>query len=229
MWKTKGTPKKQTKQKEEQFWGSTRAQNNHCFLVPVLGFWTWLEQQAGWRVLENMSAAALTSCSSGPKSSAQSETGLKVCQPETSLRPSPSARLLACLTCAQPATCHPASGPSVHETGLAHPATRPSSRRAQPATHLSPACPAQAPAHLRACHRPPAPSWHQQAQPSVPRSGLANDQSHVSETGLKLRQPLSLSDVPQPPSPAAQAAQPRLTVLVLDFKPSEQDGFRTSN
>ena len=31
--------------------------------------------------------------------SAQSETGLKVCQPETSLRPSPSARLLACLTC----------------------------------------------------------------------------------------------------------------------------------
>ena len=46
-------------------------------------------------------------------------------------------RLLACLTCAQPATRHPASGPSVHETGLAHPATRPSSRRAQPATHLS--------------------------------------------------------------------------------------------
>ena len=31
--------------------------------------------------------------------SAQSETGLKVCQPETSLRPSPSARLLVCLTC----------------------------------------------------------------------------------------------------------------------------------
>ena len=29
----------------------------------------------------------------------------------------------------------------------------------------------------------------------------ANDQSHVSETGLKLRQPPSLSDVPQPPGP----------------------------
>ena len=32
--------------------------------------------------------------------------------------------------------------------------------------------------------------------------------THVS--GLKLRQLLSLSDVPQPLSPAAQAAQPRL-------------------
>ena len=36
---------------------------------------------------------------SQPAPFAQSETGLKVCQPETSLRPSPSARLLACLTC----------------------------------------------------------------------------------------------------------------------------------
>ena len=61
-----------------------------------------------------------------PAALAQSQTGLKVCQPETSLRPSPSARLLACLTCLRlasgPATCYPAS---------AHAATRPST--AQPA------------------------------------------------------------------------------------------------
>ena len=48
----------------------------------------------------------------------------------------------------------------------------------------------------------------------VPRSGLSEtglrpDQSHVSETGLKLCQPPSPSDVPQPLSPAAQATQPR--------------------
>ena len=52
---------------------------------------------------------------------------------------------------------------------------------AQPATHLSPACPAKAPAHLSACQslgRLPA---FQQAQPSLPRSGLSN----VSETGLR--------------------------------------------
>ena len=36
-----------------------------------------------------------------------------------------------------------------------------------------------------------------------------NDKSHVSDTGFKLCQLLSLSDVPQPLSPAAQAAQPR--------------------
>ena len=184
----------------------------------------------------------MTSClrlaPSHPAGAAPSaQSGLKVCQPETSLRPSPSARLLACLTClrlasgpAQPATRHPASGPSVYETGLAAQVPgatsshgfaalwlRLASGPAQPATHLSPACPAQAPAHLRACQplgRPPAPSWHHQTQPSVPRSGLSN----VSETGLRPTTSLT-----------AQAAQPKLTVLVLDFKPSKQDGFRTSN
>ena len=103
-----------------------------------------------------------------------SETGLA--QPATPSKPSPACpaqapalparqqaqpvpmRLVStCLTClrlasgpAQPATCHPASGPSVYETGLAHAQLSP--------TRPQPASPAQAPAHLRACQplgRPP--------------------------------------------------------------------------
>ena len=54
----------------------------------------------------------------------------------------------------------------------------------QPTSRLSPAC-----------------------QGQVCLTCLANDQSHVSETGLKLRQLLSLSDVPQPLSPATQTAE----------------------
>ena len=75
--------------------------------------------------------------------------------------------------------------------------------------------PAQAPAHLRACQPlgPQLPA-HQQAQPSMPRSGLSN----VSETGQRpvsrvsnWSQAMPASDVPQPqsgcPSSSAQAGQ----------------------
>ena len=121
------------------------------------------------------------------------------------LAPSPSARLLACLTClrlasgpAQPATRHPGSGPSVYETGLAHPATRPSTAQPSPPSPSSssvvrlphpwlrslvaetsfrpsttsnpPQPPARAPAHLSACQ----PLGRPQLSPA--RSGL-------SETG----------------------------------------------
>ena len=87
-----------------------------------------------------------------------------------------------CLTClrlgsgpAQPlarpvSPAHPASGPSLSETGPSKPSPAPSPRP-------------------RRISRP------------APRSGLSN----VSETGLKLCQPPSPSDVPQPLSPAAQA------------------------
>ena len=55
-------------------------------------------------------------------------------RPETSLRPSPSARLLrVCDFRPSPASnSPPASGPSVYETGLAHPATRPSTAQPSP-------------------------------------------------------------------------------------------------
>ena len=126
--------------------------------------------------------------------SAQSDTGLK-----TGLRP--------------PATCHPASA-SVSETGLAHPATRPSTAQPSPpkflvrlpATHgfaalwlrlaSGPAQPATQ--HLRAATRPaPAPSPRHWPQ--------ANDQSHVSET--------SLSQSGCPDWPQAQPSQQLATQL----------------
>ena len=99
------------------------------------------------------------------------------------LRPSPSARLLAC----QPATCHPASGPSVYETGLAHPATRPST--AQPS--------------------PPSPSSRRNQQRSPAARLPATHpwlRSLVAETSFR---PSPTSNPPQPslPSPGPGASQ----------------------
>ena len=111
-----------------------------------------------------------------------------------SLRPSPSARLLVCLTClrlasgpAQPATCHPVSGPSV--------STRPST--AQP---LSPAAQAAQPrlakyASLRLASGPPyetglahpatRPST---AQPSPPSPSSTHNQQRSPAARVRLRQ-----------------------------------------
>ena len=76
--------------------------------------------------------------------SAQSETALKVCQPETSLRPSPSARLLACLTC-RPAQPQPIQRPAQAQlspaslaSGPAQPATRLSQPHPSPSAYLAP-------------------------------------------------------------------------------------------
>ena len=133
----------------------------------------------------------------GPASRPRSETGLK-CQPQTSLRPT-SARLLTCLTClrlalgpAQPATRHPASGPSVYETGLAHPATRPST--AQP----SPPSPSSRHNHGFAAQRA--------------RSGLSN----VSETGL--RRPSTAQ--PSTPSRSCRRNQHQHPATETSFRPS---------
>ena len=89
--------------------------------------------------------------------------------PETSLRPSPSARLLACLTClrlasgpAQPATCHPGSGPSVYETGLAYPATRPSTAQPSPPSPSSSRNQQRSPAARQPATHP----WPPSSQPT---------------------------------------------------------------
>ena len=74
-------------------------------------------------------------------------------RPAISSRPtsklSPVCQGQVCLTClrraclrlasgpAQPATRYPASGPSVYETGLAHPATRPSTAQPSPPSRSS--------------------------------------------------------------------------------------------
>ena len=76
---------------------------------------------------------------SGPAPSAQSETGLKVCQPETSLRPSPSARLLACLTCLRLASGQPTQPQAQVCMKQALPIQQPAQAQ------LSPAHPAQVP------------------------------------------------------------------------------------
>ena len=105
---------------------------------------------------------------------------LKVCQPETSLRPagvsyvsasglrpSPASNQPQAQVCMKQAL--PIQQPAQAQLSPARPAQssgcfaaswlKLATGPAQPATHLSPTCPAQAPAHLRACQplgRPPA-------------------------------------------------------------------------
>ena len=158
----------------------------------------------------------------GPAPSAQSET-IKVCQPEKPQAQSLT-RLLACLTClrlasgpAQPATrkeALPIQQPAQAQLSPARPAQVPGATSSvvrlpgsQQPTHGFAASwlrlasgPAQSSPGPGASQGMPATTApipaHQQAQPSVPRSGLSN----VSE---KLCQLLSSPDCPGP-SPSAR-------------------------
>ena len=192
-------------------------------------------------------------------------------KPETSLRPSPS----ACLSClrlasgpAQPATRHPASGPSVYETGppsTAHPSSSSPCLRslvAEPSFRPNPTSDPGASQSVPAgpqimCVRPTAPAPQSGCPSSSAQAGqaltsclrLAPSHPHSLRLVSKYaRLRLASGPVPQPACwrvlhvPSQQlATQPQAQVCmkqalpiqqpgpVPDFKPSEQDGFRTSN
>ena len=112
---------------------------------------------------------------------------------ETSLRPSPSARLLACLTCLRRGSPANAthSGPSVYDTGLAHPATRPSTAQPSPPSPSSRHNQQPGPAARQPATHPWLRSLVAETSFSLPSLGPSASQGTPATTGPQLTSRLS--------------------------------------